>query len=258
MKTHSLLISATIPLCMMGLPSICLSSTSGEQAVEAILSEDKNISMLTSINSEIDSLLEDPSIIDQSTRNILTNAKDATNEMLIEKTAFKSLSLVNLAELIFSESKTRADIYDQEDSELTQAQKAFSNNILSKEGYFHSISTLLGGIYWSYLDIDKASCPPIILESHLQLYLKLPLSEYGQMYTPDYLLFYVPQWTQTRFMSLTAEQKRKFLKDVTDARADRASGLSADQEPEPPRDPADVAAYEAAYQFIVANTPPAP
>jgi len=225
------------------------------EVVESILSIEDYRSNLGEAKAAIDALLANEGVTNQQVRQMLLASKSAIEQMLNQKTSGGSPQLVDLASWIQNTHKEVAAIADGGTDPSTE-QAAYLNSLLFKGGFDTSLTTVLRGVLGACVRIDKESCPPGLLEGYLQLYLKMgPVLEEDGWKLPDKLLFYAPQWTQSRYPQLTAEQKQQFLKDVNDARAERAAGPGADEEPMPAPTAQEQAAYDAAYQFIVNNTP---
>jgi hypothetical protein len=225
------------------------------EVVESILSIEDYRTNLTEAKAAIDALLADTDVTDQQVRQMLVASKTAIMQMLDQKTAASSPQLVDLVSWVHDKHKEVVAIADGETSPSAE-QSAYLNSLLFKGGFDTSLTTVLRGVVGSCVRIDKEACAVSLLEAYLQLYLRMgPVLEEDSWRVPDKLLFYAPQWTQSRYPQLAADQKIRFLKDVNDAREERAEGPGADEEPTPPPTPQEQAAYEAAYQFIVNNTP---
>jgi len=244
---------------MLIITSVTLSCSQGEQtsaqAIEEILGVVEHRDEFTRLNSGITTLLADERLTDQATRQMLQQSQAVLNEMLNQKTGTNAEKLFDLAKWLHAQGEEKLVIHDAGGTPTPQQQFVLDNSLAGEETYLVS---LLNGILRYYLEIDRETAGGTKLEALLQLYLNFrSVLELSWRLVDDFLL-YAPQWTQARFPHLTADQKRQFLKDVNDARAEKAAGPAADEEPGPPPTPQEQAAYEAAYQFIVNNTPPLP
>lgn len=246
-------------LMMLIIISVAMSYSQAEQtsaqAIEEILGVVEHRDELTRLNSGITALLADERLTNQATRQMLQQSQTVLNEMLNQKTGANAEKLIDLAKWLRTQGEEKLVIHDAGGTPTPQQQFVLDNPLAGKETY---LASLLNGILRYYLEIDRETAGAAKLEALLQLYLNFgSVLELSWRLVDDFLL-YAPQWTQTRFPQLTADQKRQFLKDVNDARAEKAAGPAADEEPGPPPTPQEQAAYEAAYQFIVNNTPPPP
>lgn len=223
------------------------------QTIEAMLSVAEHRDELTRLNSGITALLADARLTDQAARQTLQESQAVFTEMLNQKVGSNAEKLVDLAKWLRAQDEEKQAIHDAGGTPTPQQQFVLDNPLAGDEVY---LTSLLSGILGTYLEIDREAAGAVKLEALLQLYLNFrPVLELSWRLVDDFLL-YAPQWTQTRFPQLIADQKRQFLKDVNDARAEKAAGPAADEEPAPPPTPQEQAAYEAAYHFIVNNTPP--
>jgi hypothetical protein len=225
------------------------------QAIEEILGVVEHRDELTRLNSGITTLLADQRLTDQAARQMLQQSQTVLNEMLNQKTGANADNLIDLAKWLHAQGEEKLAIRDAGGIPTPQQQFVLDNSLAGEETY---LASLLNGILRYYLEIDRQTAGGAKLEALLQLYLNFrSVLELSWRLVDDFLL-YAPQWTQTRFPQLTADQKRQFLGDVNDARAEKAAGPTADEEPAPLPTPQEQAAYEAAYQFIVNNTPQQP
>lgn len=249
------MLTLSAALLWISSPIMIAQTPTSAEVVESILSVEDYRTNLTEAKAAIDALLADSDITDQQVRQMLLTSKTAIDQMLSQKTAGSSPQLVDLVSWIQEKHKEVVAITDGETSPSAE-QSAYLNSLLFKGGFDTSLTTVLRGVLGTCVRIDKDACAVNLLEAYLQLYLKMgPVLEEDGWRVPDKLLFYAPQWTQSRHSQLTADQKNRFLKDVNDARVERAEGPGADEEPVPPPTSQEQAVYEAAYQFIVNNTP---
>lgn len=244
---------------MMTIISVAMSSSQAEQtsaqAIEEILGVVEHRDELTRLKSGITALLADERLTDQAIRQMLQQSQVVLAEMLNQKTGANAEKLIDLAKWLRAQGEEKRSIQDAGGGPIPQQQFVFDNPLAGGEIY---LTSLLDGILGTYLEIDREAAGAAKSEALLQLYLNFrPMLE-GSWWLVDNFLLCAPQWTQTRFPQLTAGQKRQFLKDANTARALRAAGPAADEEPGPPPTPQEQAAYEAAYQFVVNNTPPLP
>jgi len=223
------------------------------QTIEAILSVAEHRSELTRLNSSITALLADARLTDQAARRTLQESQAVFTEMLNQKVGSNAGKLVDLAKWLRAQDEEKQAIHGAGGTTTPQQQFVLDNPLAGEEIY---LTSLLSGILGNYLEIDREAAGSAKLEALLQLYLSFRTVIERGWWIVDNLLLYAPQWTRTRFPQLSADQKRQFLKDVNDARGEKAAGPAADEEPAPPPMPQEQAAYEAAYQFIVNNTPP--
>lgn len=230
--------------------------TSAER-VEVILSFEQLQNELTRLDTGITTLLADERLIDPDDRQLLLESQTALNEMLNEKIGVNATKLVELAKWLRTQGEEKQAIEDAGVTPSPQQQFVIDNSLGGTEVY---LTTILKGILSSYLEIDGETIGDVKLEALLQLYLSFgPILENSWRLADDFLLF-SPQWIQARFPQLTDEEKQQFLKDINDSRAERAAGSISDQDTSPLPTPQEKAAvepaYEAAYQFMVINTPP--
>ncbi len=237
--------------------TVAMSYSQAEQtsakAIEAILGIVEHRDELTRLNSGITELLADDRLTDQAARQMLKQSQTAFNEMLSQKTGVNTEKLIELAKWLNAQGKEKLVIHDTGGTPTPQQQFVLDNPLAGEETY---LTSLLNGILRQYLEIDRETAGASKLEAVLQLYLNFRSVIELSWRLVDDLLLYAPQWTQTRFPQLTANQKNQFLKDVNDSRAEKANGPAADEEPTPLPTPQVQAAYEAAYKFLVNNTPP--
>lgn len=234
-----------------------LSHAQGEltsaQMIEDRLSHDAHRTELTRINAGITTVLADERLTDQATRQMLQQSQAVLNEMLNQKVGTNVEKLVEFAKWMNDQSLEQIAIHDAGGATTPQQQFVRDNPLAGQEVYLTSI------IYWildEYVGIDRAASGASKLEGYLQLYLHFRSVVEGGDGIPNGLLFEAPDWIQPRFQKLTVDQKRQFFKDVQEAREESALPPLPDEVPGEPRTPQEQAAYEAAYQFIVNNTPP--
>lgn len=223
------------------------------QLVESRLGDAANRNELTRINTGVTGLLKDARLTDQATRQMLEQSQTVLNEMLNLKAGSNVEKLLDFSKWMRSQSLEKAVIHDAGGAKNPQQQFVLDNPLAGEEVYLTSI------IYWildEFVGIDRSAAGDSKLEGYLRLYLDFGGVVEGGKGIPNGLLFETPEWTKQRFLQLTVDQKRQFFKDVKDARADSALPLLPDEVPASPRPPQEQAAYEAAYQFILSNTPP--
>lgn len=249
-----LLLSAIISTALIALTSTVKAQApeSSTQAIERILDRPAHRQELSRLNLGITTLLGDQRLTDQATRQALSESQLVLAEMLSHKVGTNAGKLVNLANWLRSQAAEKHTIEDAGGTPTPQQQFTLDNQLAGQEVY---LTSLLHWILTEYVQRDRESAGSIKLDSYLQLYLNFSQTIEGGYAMPNDLLLYSPQWIQARYPQLTADQKRKFVKDVNDARAERAQGPAADEEPAPQPTQQENAAYEAALQFIVSNTP---
>lgn len=226
----------------------------GAKAAEGILSDDDGLQdELTRLNTGITTVLADERLTDQATRQMLQQSQTVLNEMLNQKVGTNVEKLVEFAKWMNAQSLEQIAIHDAGGPTTPQQQFVLDNPLAGQDVYLTSI------IHWvlaEYVRIDKAGAGASKLEGYLQLYLHFRRVVEGSDGIPNGLLFEAPDWIQPRFQQLTVDQKRQFFKDVQEAREESALPLLPGEVLGEPRTPQEQAAYEAAYQFIVNNTPP--
>lgn len=222
------------------------------QMIEGILSEPAHRNELTRINTGITTVLADERLTDQAARQMLQQSQTVLNQMLNQKDGSNVEKLMEFGKWLRAQGEEQISIRDA--GVITPLQQfVLDNPLAGQEVYLTSI------IYWilaEYVRIDKAGAGAPKLEGYLQLYLHFRRVVEGGDGIPNGLLFEAPDWIQPRFHQLTVDQKRQFLKDIQEAREESALSPLPDEVPGEPRTLQEQAAYEAAYQFIVNNTPP--
>lgn len=225
------------------------------QMIEGILSEPAQRDELTRINTGITTVLADERLTNQATRQMLQQSQTVLNEMLNQKVGTNVEKLVEFAKWMNAQSLEQTSIHDAGGATTPQQQFVLDNPLAGQEVYLTSI---INWILREYLEIDGEASGESKLEGYIQLYFSFRKIVERSWEMPDWLLMKAPNWIQPRFQQLMADQKRQFLKDAQDSRAEIALGPGPDEEPGLPPTPQEQAAYEAAYQFIVNNTPPPP
>lgn len=248
------LILVFILACLVSPFSMVLAQTNptSPQIVENILTVAEHRDELVSLNANISTVLADSRLTDQATRQMLQSSQGIIAEMLNQKIGTNSAQLVDLAKWMGLQGAEKRSIQDAEEAPTPQQQFVLDNPLAGREVY---LTSLLKGILTTYLEIDREAAGATKLEGLLQLYLEFRPTIERSWWLADGFLLYAPLWTQSRYPQLTAEQKQQFLKDVNDARAEKVLGPAADEEPMPTPTAQEQAAYDAAYQFIVSNTP---
>lgn len=222
------------------------------QVVQEILSVSEHRDELTRLKNGIVKLLADQRLTDQTVRGMLAESQASISEMLDQKSGANAGKLVDFAKWLRAQLQEKHVLEDAQNNLSISQQFVIDNPLAGGEVY---LTSLLNSIFATYLEKDREAAGHVKLEAALQLYLSFrPVLERG-WWRADDLLLYSPQWMQERYSQLTVEQKRSFLKDVNDARAEKALGPAADEEPLPPLSKQEQAAYEAAYLFILNNTP---
>jgi len=222
------------------------------EVIDGILSVTENRNELTRIASAIPAILADQRLTDQATRQTLSESQSVLAEMLNQKSGTNTGKLVHLAKWMRSQADAKHAIQDADGTPTSQQQFVLDNPLAGEEVY---LTSLINSVLSVYLQIDRETTDTTKIEALLQLYLRFqPIIE-RSWWLADNFLLYTPQWIQTRYPQLTADQKRRFLKDVNDARAEKAMGPAADEEPMPPPTAAEHTAYKAAYEYILSNTP---
>jgi len=222
------------------------------QMIEGILSEGAHRDELTRLKTGIATVLADTRLTDQATRQMMEQSQIVLNEMLNQKVGTNVGTLVEFAKWMNAQSLEKIAIHDAGGATSPQQQFVLDNPLAGQEVYLTSI---INWVLAEYVRIDKAGAGVSKLESYLQLYLHFRSAVEGGDGIPNGLLFEAPDWIQPRFQQLTVDQKRQFLKDVQEAREESALPPLPDEVPGDPRTAQEQTAYEAAYQFIVANTP---
>jgi hypothetical protein len=220
--------------------------------IDGILSVAENRTELTRLTTAIPPLLADQRLADQPARQTLSDSQPVFAEMLNQKIGTNSGKLVELAKWMRAQAEAKHSIQDAGGTPTPQQQFILDNPLAGEEVY---LTSLLDSILGAYLERDRDAAGATKLEALLQLYLNFRTVIERSWWLADDFLLYAPQWIQSRYPQLTADQKRQFLKDVNDTRAAKARGPAADEEPAPQPTAAEQAAYTAAYQFIVNNTP---
>lgn len=231
--------------------SFAQSSTSA-QAIEAILSDQDIRSELQKIELQITALLGDRRLTDEAARQMLTHSKAVIAEMLGQKIGTNTHKLVALAKWQRDQALAKHSIHDAGGEADAGQRFILENPMAGHEVYLTSV------IYWilsEYVRTDGDGAGNPTLESYLQLYLDFRSLVEGGTGIPECLLLKAPAWMQARFPQLSDDQKRQILQDSNEARAERNLEPLPDEVPADPPTPQEQAAYEAAYQFIVANTP---
>lgn len=223
------------------------------QMIEGILSEAAHRDELTRLKTGITIVLADERLTDQTLREMIDQSQTVLNEMLNQKVGTNVEKLVKFAKWMNAQSLEKIAIHDAGGATTPQQHFVLDNPLAGEEVYLTSI---INWVLREYLEIDGEASGESKLEGYLQLYLSFPKIVERSYEMSDWLLLKAPNWIQPRFQQLTADQKRQFLKDAQDSRAEIALGLGPDEEPGLPLMPQEQAAYEAAYQFIVNNTPP--
>ena len=246
--------SALVSTCMM-------ISTTGTNAqtpptsatvIDEILSVAENRNELTHLSSAISSLLADQRLADQAARQTLSDAQPVLTAMLNQKVGTNAGKLVDLAKWMRAQANAKHALQDAGGTPTPQQQFTLDNPLAGEEAY---LTSLLRWVLAEYVQRDREAAGAVKLEAYLQLYLLFPSQVERSYGMPEDLLLFTPQWIQSRYPQLAADQKRRFLKDVNDARAEKALGPAADEEPAPQPTALQLAAYSIAYQFIVSNTP---
>jgi hypothetical protein len=223
------------------------------QIIEGILSDPAHRTELTRISASLTKVLADARLADNSVRQMLQQSQTVLSEMLERKSGANVEKLVEFAKWMHAQSIEQIAIHESEGEISPQQQFVLDNPLAGQEVYVTSI------VYWvvsEHVRIDKDEAGQSKLEGYLQLYIHFRRTIEGGKGIPNGLLFEAPEWIKQRFGQLTADQKKQFLRDVLDAREDSALPLRPDEVPGDPRSPQEEAAYEAAYQFILKNTPP--
>lgn len=222
------------------------------QVIDGILSVTENRDELTRLNSGITILLMDTRLTDPLARQTLQESQVVLTEMLNQKIGVNAGKLVSLAKWLRAQAEEKQVIQDASGTPTPQQQFVLDNQLAGGEVY---LTSLLKSILGTHLEIDREAAGATKLEALLQLYLSFRTVIERSWWLADNFLLHAPQWMQSRYPQLTADQKRQFLKDVNDARAEKALPPAADEEPTPPPTAPEQAAYESAYQVIVNNTP---
>jgi hypothetical protein len=252
MKTLPLPFVLLFALTMPATLSYAQSDLTSVQMIEGILSERAHRDELKRINIGITTILADDRLTDQSARQLLQQSQAVLNEMLNHKDGTNVEKLVEFVKWLRAQGEDQISISD---TGATTPQRQFvrDNPLAGQEVYLTSI------VHWvlaEYVRIDRAGAGTSKLEGYLQIYLHFRRMVEGGDGIPNGLLFEAPDWIHSRFQQLTVDQKRQFLKDVQEAREESVLPPLPDEVPGEPRTPQEQAAYEAAYQFIVNNTPP--
>jgi len=249
-----LLLSAVLLFALM-MPD-AYSQVHGEltsaQMIEGILSEAAHRDELTRLKIGIATVLADARLTDQATRQMIEQSQVVLDEMLNQKVGTNVEKLIEFAKWMTAQSLEKIAIHDSGGATTPQQQFVLDNPIAGQEVYLTSV---INWILREYLEIDGEASGALKLESYLQLYFSFRKIVERSYEMPDWLLLKAPNWIQPRFQQLTVDQKRQFLKDTQDSRAEIALGRGPDEEPGPPPTPQEQAAYDAAYQFILSNTP---
>lgn len=253
MKNYFVKLFVMMFIVMFGINGYSKAEQTSAQAIEEILGVVEHRDELTRLNSGITTLLADQRLTDKATRQMLQQSQTVLNEMLNQKTGANADKLIDLAKWLHAQGEEKLVIHNAGGTPTPQQRFVLDNPLAGEEIY---LTSLLDSILGTYLEIDREAAGAAKLEALLQLYLNFrPVLE-GNWWLVDNFLLCAPQWTQARFPQLAADQKRQFLKDADTARALRAAGPAADEETAPLPTRQEQAAYEAAYQFIVNNTPP--
>lgn len=222
------------------------------QTVRVILADPGTVEELGRLQAGLATLLADDRLTQPATRQMLVAARSAVTQMIERQAGTEAGSLVALAQWLAAQVKEKQVIEDSEKPPSLQERLVLENPLIAEGGHLTSI---LKWVLSEYLQVEGEAAGEATLESYLQLYVTLRATVEGSYEMPDWLLLKAPNWIKTRFGQLTAEQKRQFLKDVRQARAEAAAGAGADEVPGEPPSAAQQADYESAYQFIVSNTP---
>lgn len=225
---------------------------SSAQRITDILSFDDHRIELTRMSAGITILLADQRLTDQPTRAMLLDSKVALTEMLDGKLGTKSRTLTNLTKWMREQGDAKIAL-SQAGGERTEQEQFILDNLLA--GQETHLVSIIRGILGIYVEVDRENAGADNLNALLQLYFNHRKILERSSWLASSFLWNTPQWIQTRFVQLTVEQRRQFLEDVNTERSIDALGPRADEEPGPPPTVQEQAAYDTAYQFIVANTP---
>lgn len=226
---------------------------SATTVITRILTEQDNRNELSRLKDGIATELASPRVTDPQVRQMLTESQTVLNEMLDQRIGDHAGKLVEFAKWMKAMGVQQVPLLTAEGT-LTPAQQLILDNSLA--GEYISLTSIIHWILGKHLEINQGATEPEKLEALLQLYLNFHNILERVSYIADDYLLHAPQWIQGRYPQLTADQKRLFLKDVNEVRQTRSSGPGPDEEAPTPLTPAQQASYDAAYQFIVANTPP--
>jgi hypothetical protein len=227
-------------------------ASASAQAVEAFLSQHNIRSELQNVRRQLNTLIGDNRLTDVRTRQMLILSESVIAEMLDQRTGTNTYKLLTLAKWQRDQSIAKNAIYAAGGEPDVSLQLILQNPMAGQEV---PLTSIIYRILSEYVRNDGVRAGDPTLESYLQLYLEFRDIVEGGTGIPECLLLKAPDWMQSRFPQLTDDQKRLLLRECNEARAERSRPPLPDEVPAAPPTPQEEAAYEAAYQFIVDNTP---
>lgn len=225
---------------------------SGAQIIDSMLSNPEHRRELNRLDTLLAQILADQRLVHQSTRQMLTESRGAIAEMLSSKVGTNVPKLVELAKWMKSQSTEKQSVEDSGNTPTQVQQFLLDNPLAGQEVY---LTTIIREVLNAYLRAERTNAGNDKLEALVQLYLNFPDILESKWVIADDIVLYAPNWIQPRFLQLTGDQKRQILKDLQFAISEKARPLAADEEAAPQPTPQEQAAYEAAFQYIEANTP---
>lgn len=222
------------------------------QLIDSTLSNSDHRNELSRLDTLITQVLADQGLTHQATRQMLAESKTVITEMLSAKVGANIAKLVELAKWMKSQSTEKQSVEDSGNAPAPDQQFILDNPLAGQEVY---LTTIIREVLIAYLKTDRENAGNDKLESLIQLYLNFPDILESKWVIADDIVLYAPNWIQPRFLQLTGDQKRQVLKDIQFGISEKARPLAADEEAAPSPTPQEQAAYEAAFQYIEANTP---
>jgi hypothetical protein len=218
------------------------------------LDHQSNLDFLSKIRTGIDSVLEDSRFDSPPDRQMLEQSKSVITEMLDQKTCLKVEKLVELAKWMKARSEEQTVIQEAGGPQTPKQQFVMENPLAEGAEDF---ACLIDEMVSACILIDGAAAGEAKLEAAFQLYLHFrEVLGAGGSGIPDFLALKASEWLKNRFLQLSAEQKRQVLTDMNHSRESRTLQPPPDSSPGEPPTPQELAAYQAAYQFILRNAPP--
>jgi hypothetical protein len=254
MKTNHGLLVAISTLITVFSASAAEQQLTGRQLAASHLESKETRDNLDDIRKRIGPVLADKRLADAATREMLERSQAVLTEMIEQRNPANAHELVALAKWMQTQSKEAAAIQEAGGPANPEQEWIVAHQL--KEGA-EGLAGILRGLFSDHVWTDGTTTEPAILESCLQLYLDFRQSlEEGGTGIPDFLLLKAPEWMKERYLKLSPENQRRALKDIQDARKSRTlppvdDGSVAGEPPSPQEQ----AAYEAAYEWIVKNTP---